>query len=249
LTVLGWTNRWLGRFAAAERDLRRGMRLARATGRFFFLCQVTVAAVRPLLALGRLDDALATAQDAVDFARLVGDQPQTVAAYCELAAVFYYARGDATSALQAADDAALIEAPRTLLSAAQPGWCRGLALIAAGNPARAVATRGVRPRPRRTASARPPARRRRPRRGISRARQDRRRRGRAVARRACRPGTRHTAPRGCARARARRDPARARLTRQGDHHRPNSARHGPTAVGRPCPTARRPSPRRPSCSS
>jgi DNA-binding NarL/FixJ family response regulator len=138
LWQLGWTNSRLGRFEIADSDLQRGIGLARATGRFTFLYRVAIAAVRPLRELGRLNDALTAAEEAVELACLAGDQHLTVVAYCELAAV-HHAIGDTTSALQAADDAALIQTPRTLLTAAQPDWCRSVALMAAGNPARGVA--------------------------------------------------------------------------------------------------------------
>jgi ATP/maltotriose-dependent transcriptional regulator MalT len=138
LWQLGWTDSRLGRFEVADSELQRGIGLARVTGRFTFLYRLVIAAVRPLRELGRLNDALDAAEEAVELARLAGDEHLTVVANCELAAV-HHAIGDATSALRAADDAALIETPRTLLNAAQPGWCHGIALIAAGNPARGLA--------------------------------------------------------------------------------------------------------------
>ena len=137
LWLLGRTNSQLGRFEAAHGDLKRGSALARATGRLLPLCWVAVDAIRPLRELGRLSEALAAAEEAVELTRLAGDQHRTLVAYCELAAV-HHATGDTTRALQAADDAALIKTPQTLLTAAQPAWCRGGALTAAGNPARGV---------------------------------------------------------------------------------------------------------------
>jgi DNA-binding NarL/FixJ family response regulator len=137
LWMLGWADGWLGRFDLALTDLERARDMATATGRELVLMLAALAAVRPLRELGRLAEAVAVAEEAVDRARLTGPRPQLAGALCELSAA-RLATGDVSGALQAADDAMAVDAPPSLHGV--PPWCVGAALTAAGNADRAVPT-------------------------------------------------------------------------------------------------------------
>ena len=135
LWMLGWADGWLGRFDIALADLERAHEMAAATGRELVLMLAALAAVRPLRELGRLAEAVAVAEEAVDRARLSGPRPQLAGALCELSAA-RLATGDVSGALQAADDAAATDAAPGLNGV--PLWCVGAALTAAGNADRAL---------------------------------------------------------------------------------------------------------------
>ncbi|HEX5622690.1 MAG TPA: AAA family ATPase [Solirubrobacteraceae bacterium] len=137
LWMLGWADGWLGRFDVALDDLQRAHEMASASGRALVLTLAALGAVRPMRELGRLAEAVAVAEEAVDRARLSGPRAQLAGALCELSAA-RLASGDVSAALQAADDAAAIDVPPSLHTAGQVAWCLGAALAAAGNPDRAV---------------------------------------------------------------------------------------------------------------
>ena len=82
---------------------------------------------------------MAAGEEAVDRARLSGNAQQLVAAHSALSTA-RLATGDVGAALREAEDAAAIDAPPDFHRAAQPGWCLGAALTAAGNPERGAAT-------------------------------------------------------------------------------------------------------------
>ena len=136
--MLAWSESALGRFEAALELLRRAGRLAGASGRELVLVLVSLGSVRPLRERGRLAEAMAMGEEAVDRARLSGAPQQLVAAYSALSTA-RLAAGDVSAALREAEDAAAIDAPHDFHRAAQPGWCLGAALTAAGNAERGEA--------------------------------------------------------------------------------------------------------------
>ncbi len=139
LWMLAWSESALGRFETALELLRRAGRMAGASGRELVLVLVSLGSVRPLRELGRLAEAVAIGEEAVDRARLSGAPQQLVAAYSALSTA-RLAAGDVSAALREAEDAAAIDAPPgDFHRAAQPGWCLGAALTAAGNAERGAA--------------------------------------------------------------------------------------------------------------
>jgi ATP/maltotriose-dependent transcriptional regulator MalT len=139
LWMLAWAETAHGRFAAALDLLDRATEMARASGRELVLVLVSQESVRPLRELGRLEEAVAAAEEALDRARLAGNAQQLVAAHSALSGA-RLAVGDVSGALRDAEEAAGIDAAPGLYRAAQPGWCLGAALTAAGNARAGAAT-------------------------------------------------------------------------------------------------------------
>jgi DNA-binding NarL/FixJ family response regulator len=127
----------LGRFEAAVELLERAGRMAGATGRELVLVVVSHGLVRPLIELGRVSEAVAAGEEALDRARLNGNAQQLVGAHAALSSA-RLAAGDVSGALREAEEAVEIDAPPGYHRAGQPAWCLGAALTAAGNPERAV---------------------------------------------------------------------------------------------------------------
>ena len=137
LWMAAWVDSRLGRFSTALDSLRQAREMATETGRELILVLVSAESARVLRELGRLTDALAAAEEAVDRARLAGSPQQLLWAQTGLASA-HLATGDVAAALRAAEDALELDARRSLHTAGEPGWCLGAALVAAGNPERAV---------------------------------------------------------------------------------------------------------------
>jgi DNA-binding CsgD family transcriptional regulator len=133
LTMLAWADSAYGRFEHALDQLDRARRLAAATGREPVLITVAVGAVRPLRELGRLADAVAAGEEALDRARLSSNGPQHLEAQSALAGA-RLAAGDVTGALREAEEAAELGRSR----GGQPQWVHGAVLTAVGNADRAV---------------------------------------------------------------------------------------------------------------
>ena len=98
---------------------------------------VAIESVRPLCELGRLPEAVAMGEEALDRARLGGNPQQLLWAQCALARA-RLAAGDVTGALREAEEAFGIGAEPSLYRAGQPHWALGAVLTAAGNAERAV---------------------------------------------------------------------------------------------------------------
>jgi tetratricopeptide (TPR) repeat protein len=98
LWMLARANRALGRFAVGLEHLERGERLARASGRPAVLLVLRAEAAGLLVELGRVEAALAAAEEATELARLLGSPPMHVWAHSALSAA-RLAAGDATGAL------------------------------------------------------------------------------------------------------------------------------------------------------
>jgi DNA-binding CsgD family transcriptional regulator/tetratricopeptide (TPR) repeat protein len=128
----------LGRFETALALFRRAHGMASTTGRELVLVVTSHGVVRPLVELGRLGEAVAAGEEALDRARLTGNAQQLIGAQSALSTA-RLATGDVTGALRESEEALGIDAPRGYQRAAQPGWCLGAALTAAGNPERGAA--------------------------------------------------------------------------------------------------------------
>ena len=131
----GRAHRGLGQLEAALTDLRRGAELAERTGRERVLVILTIESAATLVELGRIADATAAGEEGVERARLAGNARILLWAQCALASA-RLAAGDIGAALQHAGEAAAMGTEADFHSAGQPGWCLGVALVAAGNPER-----------------------------------------------------------------------------------------------------------------
>ena len=127
----------VGQFDAALADCQRGSAIAADTGRERVLLVTTIESVSTLIELGRLAEAAATAEEGVELARLSGQPRMLLWAHSALASALLMA-GDVAGALTHATEAAETATPADFHAAGPPGWCLGAALIAAGNPERAV---------------------------------------------------------------------------------------------------------------
>jgi DNA-binding CsgD family transcriptional regulator len=127
----------LGRFAAALADFERGAALAAQTGRERILLVMTVESVATLVELGRLEQAIAAAQEGIELAQLSNNPRALVWAHSALASA-RLAAGDVASALREATEASGSGSGAGFYAAGEPGWSFGAALTAAGDPDRAV---------------------------------------------------------------------------------------------------------------
>ena len=87
-----------------------------------------------LVELGRLGEAADLAAEGVELARLAGSPPLLLWAQSALACV-RLAAGEITSAMREAQEAQTSGTRPDFCATGQPGWCLGLALTAAGEPA------------------------------------------------------------------------------------------------------------------
>jgi ATP/maltotriose-dependent transcriptional regulator MalT len=136
--MLGRCRRLLGEHEAALADLDRGAALAVETGRENVRLQLAVERVAVLVELGRLAEASAAAEQALELALLVSNPPMLLWARCALSAA-RLAAGDVTAALEAAQEAAESGVRADFHAAGQPEWALGNALVAAGEPERGIA--------------------------------------------------------------------------------------------------------------
>src|SRR3954452_1414063 len=147
----GRARRAMGHFEAALEDLRRGAAIAEQTGRDRVLLVLTIETVATLTELGRIAEATAVGEEGLERARLSGVPRMLLWAHCALASA-RLAAGDVAGgggvragarprppppgALELAGDPSPLDARLDLHTAGQPGWCLGMALLAAGNPER-----------------------------------------------------------------------------------------------------------------
>ena len=135
--MLGRARRALGRLEHALADLDRGAALALESGRENVRVPLTIERVAVLLELGRCADAIAAAEQGLELARLAGNPPILLWAYCALSAA-RLAAGDVSAALELAREAKAGGVQADFHAAGQPGWALGNALVAAGNAAEGV---------------------------------------------------------------------------------------------------------------
>ena len=127
----------LGRFDAALADCERGPAIAAEPAASASCCVLTIESVATLLELGRLAEATTAAEEGIELARLSGQPRMLLWAHSTLASARLMT-GDVAGALAHASEARRPATPADFHAAGQPGWCLGAALVAAGNPERAV---------------------------------------------------------------------------------------------------------------
>jgi DNA-binding CsgD family transcriptional regulator len=135
--MLARARRLLGTYDAALADLQRAAAIAADTGRERVALLMAVESAPALVELGRIAEAVATAEEGVERARLAHNPRMLLWAQAELASARLVA-GDVAAALAAADAAAATGATADLHAGGQPGWCLGQCLLASGNPERAA---------------------------------------------------------------------------------------------------------------
>jgi ATP/maltotriose-dependent transcriptional regulator MalT len=138
LWMLARARRALGDFEGALAHLEHGAEIARRTGRERVLLVLTAETATTLIELGRIAEAIAAGEEALELARLAGNPRMLLWAQSALASA-QLAAGQVAAALTTAEEAARSGTRPEVHAAAQPGWCLGTALVAAGNPERGVA--------------------------------------------------------------------------------------------------------------
>lgn len=147
LVMTGWTEMLHGRYDLALRHLRRGLEVSRRTGQSLVLADLFAASAYAYLWLGRLDEAAAYAEDALEAASLVGSsEPRSLAEVVNAAVLMW--RGDFAGALKICEESLSSAGPepgahrsamvgmlgQTLLLNGDPEGCVSKILEAGGGP-------------------------------------------------------------------------------------------------------------------
>ncbi|MFI1028419.1 BTAD domain-containing putative transcriptional regulator [Streptomyces sp. NPDC020951] len=147
LVMTGWTETLNGRYDRALRHLRRGLEVSRRTGQSLVLADLFAASAYAYMWLGRLDEAAAYADDALEAASLVGSgEPRSLAEVVSAAVLMW--RGDFVGALKICEESLSSVGPapgahrsamvgmlgQTLLLNGDPEGCVSKVLEAGGGP-------------------------------------------------------------------------------------------------------------------
>ncbi|MEE1766600.1 BTAD domain-containing putative transcriptional regulator [Streptomyces sp. SP18BB07] len=147
LVMTGWTEMLHGRYDLALHHLRRGLEVSRRTGQSLVLADLFAASAYAYLWLGRLDEAAAYAEDALEAASLVGSsEPRSLAEVVNAAVLMW--RGDFAGALKICEESLSSAGPepgahrsamvgmlgQTLLLNGDPEGCVSKVLEAGGGP-------------------------------------------------------------------------------------------------------------------
>ncbi|MGY1501106.1 BTAD domain-containing putative transcriptional regulator [Streptomyces sp. QTS52] len=147
LVMTGWTEMLHGRYDPALSHLRRGLEVSRRTGQSLVLADLFAASAYAYLWLGRLDEAAAYADDALEAASLVGSgEPRSLAEVVSAAVLMW--RGDFAGALKICEESLSSAGPapgahrsamvgmlgQTLLVNGDPEGCVSKVLEAGGGP-------------------------------------------------------------------------------------------------------------------
>jgi DNA-binding CsgD family transcriptional regulator len=137
LWFLGWAGWFLGHYAAAETHFGRGIAISRTTDARL-LTEMTVGRAVTLTWLGRLEEAVASSQDALEAAQLNNNPSRLM--WCNIArCLSLTAAGELEAAVAAGEDAVGIARKLgTSVISAAAGWGCAAAMIEAGQPGRAV---------------------------------------------------------------------------------------------------------------
>ncbi len=127
LWTLGWALSALGRHAEALEWLRQAVRVADRSGHGYFRPVLLAAQLRPLVELGRVDEAIAVGEDAVEAAWATGYPRLRLPARCELA-LARALHGDDEAAQRDARDAVALAASDAPLWRAKAGSTLGMVL-------------------------------------------------------------------------------------------------------------------------
>ncbi|MER6784053.1 BTAD domain-containing putative transcriptional regulator [Streptomyces sp. NPDC000658] len=147
LVMTGWTEMLHERYDSALGHLGRGLELSRRTGQSLVLADLFAASAYAFMWLGRLDEAAACADDALEAASLVGSgEPRSLAEVVRAALLMW--RGDFAGALKICEESLALAGPapgarrsaivgmlgQTLLLNGDPDGCVRKVLEAGGGP-------------------------------------------------------------------------------------------------------------------
>ncbi|GAA2611187.1 AAA family ATPase [Actinomadura fulvescens] len=130
---LCWAETMLGHFESAAGHFRRASAVARATGQQYVVTNLQAGLARSYGMLGRLTEAAAAAEEAVEEARLLTSGQQLVFALTQQSLVANWS-GDEQAALRLAQEAVEIKAGGGEWWGSMARYALGLAFIAAGRP-------------------------------------------------------------------------------------------------------------------
>jgi DNA-binding NarL/FixJ family response regulator len=128
---LCWADNCMGRYSVALRHFDRVVGLARATGQAYVLTNLLAGQARTLVAVGRLPEALETAGESADIARLLRSGQQLVFGLTQLCLAQAWS-GDHDAALRTAEEAVNTAAGSQEVWAYMARNAHGVALLAAG---------------------------------------------------------------------------------------------------------------------
>ncbi|GAA1255876.1 hypothetical protein GCM10009677_02350 [Sphaerisporangium rubeum] len=126
-----WAGSHIGRYSVALRHFGRAAAVARATGQDYILTHLLAGRVRVLIVLGRLPEALDTAEESVEGARLLESRQQAVFALTGLCLALTWS-GDHDAAILAGEEAVSTGVDRGEVSGNLARQALGAALVCAG---------------------------------------------------------------------------------------------------------------------
>ncbi|WP_169950134.1 LuxR family transcriptional regulator [Microbispora sp. H11081] len=135
---LCWAESYLGRYGEALRYFDRVAAVARSTGQSYILTNLLAGRAKTLVAMGRLAEAGATAEESVEGARLLDSGQQLVFALTQTCLVESWS-GDDDAALRAGEEAVRLGVGAGETWEASARYARGVALVNAGRCAEGVA--------------------------------------------------------------------------------------------------------------
>jgi DNA-binding NarL/FixJ family response regulator len=134
---LGLALGWAGRYEEAVRELRRAVTIDRRTGHGYYIPALLAMQLQPLIQLGRLAEAIALGEEAVEAAWASGNPGLWLGAYSDLALARHLS-GDTDGAQHDAREAVRLSAAARLWRV-RAGWMLGL-IEADGEPEAGIAT-------------------------------------------------------------------------------------------------------------
>ncbi|MEO3808968.1 AAA family ATPase [Sphaerisporangium sp. B11E5] len=126
-----WAETHMGRYPVALRHFDRAAAVARSTGQDYILTNLLAGRARVLTFLGKLPEALDSAEESVEGARLLESGQQMVFALTALCLALTWS-GDHDAAVQAGDEALRAGVNLSEVSGDMARQARGIALICAG---------------------------------------------------------------------------------------------------------------------
>ncbi|MFC6084359.1 helix-turn-helix transcriptional regulator [Sphaerisporangium aureirubrum] len=126
-----WAEDYMGRYSSALRHFDRAAAVARSTGQDYILTNLLAGRARTLIVLGRLPEALDTAEESVEGARLLESGQQTVFALTFLCLALTWS-GEHEAALQAGEEAIRVGVGGDEVWGDMARYARSVALICVG---------------------------------------------------------------------------------------------------------------------
>ena len=121
---LGWALGYAGRYEEALRQLRRGVAIGHSSGHGYFIPVLLGTQLHPLIALGRIPEAIAIGEEAVEAARASGNPGLLLGTHDQLALARRLS-GDRAGAERDAHEAVRLGAAQRLWRA-RAGWTLGV---------------------------------------------------------------------------------------------------------------------------